>query len=895
MNKPFLLVFFAFVLGVFSNFQAQANYLVYEDPQGQVTVADIIAQQNNLFVERNDGSLGFTDSVWWLKIPIDNPSTRPSTKNILFTHGLTGQITAYYADGQSIDVQTSGYTIPIEQRSFRHAQPVFSYTLQPYENIDVFVRIENRFVTFLDYRLVNSEDLANQLENYSQTAIAVIAALCVLLIYNIFLFFATQARVYGYYVIYLACALLCMAGLFDKVSWVNPFNVGVLSYVAVFGAIMYASAFMFIGEMFKDKLTNKQQTVVKILAVFSLLHIPFVYLVSSEFVMQAYGSYGTGTVISLGLLYLTLSAYSRGHPLAIYIALGWGVFILFSAVFILSWAGILDVMFSRFIAYGVLVEGIIFSLVLSYRMRLSEAELAEKRMNLTLLEKESEAKSLFLATMSHELRTPLNGIIGLTDLSLKYSQEPQVQDNLSKILASAKHLNNLLNQVLDYSKMSAGKLRLEVTQFELESTLREVISQYHNEITSKGLKLTTHFAYDLPECVRGDAKHIVQALGNLLDNAIKFTHQGCITVHIDFETRDAQTIELRISITDTGIGIDGAHLAQVFKPLEQGSKAISRLHGGLGLGLAITKQIVDEMKGELSIESELDVGTKCIVKIPLSVDCARPDVAVLQPTTDKLNVNFTGNVLLVEDNLINQAVALGYLRQLGLNVTVANDGFQAIDEVKSGMFDLIFMDLHMPHMDGYTATEEILLINPNLPIIALTAASAETDRKRAEQAGMAGFLGKPIDEPQMIAMLKLHLPFAEVNETTPVGHCENSDVTEGSSDNEFTALYNAGLNIALLKEQVPDTEMIWQVLAIFVKQYSNLEHDLSATKPVEDIRSKLHELKGTSGNLRMLDLHTFVRHVYDEKDDDTMLSQLPQVVTKVGILIAAIKAHLSVQ
>ena len=383
------------------------------------------------------------------------------------------------------------------------------------------------------------------------------------------------------------------------------------------------------------------------------------------------------------------------------------------------------------------------------------------------IEQSSFARERFLATMSHEMRTPMNIIIGLTHLLLSENPREDQIDHLRTLQFSANNLVVFINDVLDFSKIEAGKLTLESREFNAHDILKEIGRRFELPSRDKELGLNCRFDKKIPEVLLGDPARMNQILTNLVSNAIKFTHKGRVDVDIQLDELNKSEATLKLVVQDTGSGIDPAKLDEMFRKFSSTSNEdLFEGYASSGLGLAITKRLIDLQNGRIEVNSVPGKGTTFTVFLPykvIHVDKNAPKKAA----TPKDYSDLVGNkVLLVEDNKINQLVVAKMLRKLGMEVITADDGLEALDAYSNQYFDLVLMDIQMPKMDGYRTTAEIRKSSDprkrDVPIIALTASAFLTEKEKAKLFGMNDHVGKPFGPDDLLEKISSCLAMYKV-------------------------------------------------------------------------------------------------------------------------------------
>jgi CheY-like chemotaxis protein len=368
-------------------------------------------------------------------------------------------------------------------------------------------------------------------------------------------------------------------------------------------------------------------------------------------------------------------------------------------------------------------------------------------------------KNQFLVSLNHEIRTPLTGIIGMTDLLLETPLDEEQRSYVDMGRMCAKSLLATLDSTLELSTITAGTLQLEQIEFALPETLKAAVGSYQGAAEAKGLRMTCWLDPELPAVAVGDSLRLQRLLIHLLDNALKFTHQGGIEVQASGRHKDNGTFHLHCQVRDTGVGIAEDKLDSIFESFTQLDAGFARSYSGLGLGLAIARKLAQMMGGDITVDSKPGVGSLFSVLVPLALPVEPVAGSSFAYRDPSLPSSAKWRILVVEDNPVGQTVVKHMLERAGYQVACAGSGAAALQQVSDGVYDLILMDLHMPDLDGLETTRRIRTLPgcARTPILALTADVTDHVRQLCEQSGLDAFIPKPVQADELLSTLALFL------------------------------------------------------------------------------------------------------------------------------------------
>ena len=498
---------------------------------------------------------------------------------------------------------------------------------------------------------------------------------------------------------------------------------------------------------------------------------------------------------------------------------------------------------------------------------LSDLKAKEKALEIAKekAEESTKLKSEFLANMSHEIRTPMNGIIGMSHLALQTKLEEKQKNYIQKIDESAKSLLGIINDILDFSKIEAGKLQIDKVDFNLSEILNNVSHLVDFKAFEKALNFEIIYDKEMNLNLHGDALRLSQILINLINNAIKFTNEGFVKVEIN-----AVQNNYSFKISDSGIGISPAQQEKLFQSFSQADGSTTRKYGGTGLGLTISKQLIELMGGKIWCQSEENVGSAFIFE--LSMAEAKNPIKEDNKRISDLKVLAGVNILLTEDNVINQEIILGLLKDSGIIIDIANNGQEAIEMFKENHYELILMDLQMPIMDGYEATKIIRGLNKKIPIIAITANAMKEEVEKTKALGMNEHLNKPLDVEKLYeTLLKYVIPRGNKTFKRDDSYYESK-----APSGERLEFQSVDAEVGL-RHMAGNQKLYLKILREFLNDYKEVKLQNFND---EEFKRVTHTLRGLSANIGATALHERLKEL-DETQDKSLLESLSEELAKV--------------
>nr|WP_322940064.1 7TM diverse intracellular signaling domain-containing protein [Pseudomonas sp. s4] len=749
---------------------------VFEDVRGDASIDDVdspAVQGSFRLHDKPVLNAGYSRSVFWLRLDLHYlPQQAEGPRNWLLelAYPPLDHLELYLpdADGGFALAQRTGDALPFDSRQIRQNNYLFELNLQPNQSKRIYLRLESQGSIQAPLTLWSPNAYLEAQPGRIYVLGIIYGVLLVMLVYNLFIFLSVRDTSYLYYILYIASFGLYQvsvngAGIEyfwpDSPGWANAATPFLIGSAALFGC-QFARSFLHTAE--------HSPWIDRLLLLLMVCGAAVMILALSV-------SYATALRLAtyLALLFTVVIfaagvlAWLRGMRVARYFIFAWSAFLIGGIVNTLMVLGYLPNVFLTMYAsqIGSALEVGLLSLALADRINAMKEErtriFQEAGRKLESLNQEladsNRFKDEFLATVTHELRTPMNGVIGSLELMQTVKMDIELEQYQKTAAASARDMMRMVNDILVLTELQAGKLYPRRELFSLRGLFDGLRVHHAARAEDKGLTFTLEFDESLPDTLEGDAGKLAQALGYLLDNAIKFTHEGGVTLRVSSAASVGGCLPLSIVVSDTGIGFEPGE-GDLYQRFHQLDGSMTRKYGGLGIGLAICRYLVDLLGGSLGHESQPGVGSRFSLNLPLTLP-AQPPASSARPlrasSAAAQRQAQQCTVLIVEDNAINQLVTRGMLLKLGYRVRTADNGAEALQLLRSERVDAVLLDCQMPVMDGFATCRAICELPgcSELPVLAITAHSHSGDRERCLAAGMSDYLAKPVKFEELRVLL----------------------------------------------------------------------------------------------------------------------------------------------
>ncbi|WP_439859799.1 7TM diverse intracellular signaling domain-containing protein [Pseudomonas sp. MBLB4136] len=749
---------------------------VFEDVRGDATIADITSSALQGSFRRHDKEVlnaGYSRSVFWLRLDLQyRPQGSPGRQSWLLelAYPPLDQVELYLEDGQGGFrlAQRTGDGLPFASRQIKQHNYLFDLDFQPNQARRIYLRLQSQGSIQAPLTLWSPTAYLEEQPGRIYVLGIIYGVLLGMLVYNLFIYLSVRDTSYLYYILYIASFGLYQvsvngAGIEyfwpDNPWWANAATPFLIGAAGLFGC-QFARSFLQTGahSPWVDRALLLMMAIAGAVMILALTASYALALRLATYLALMF----TVLIFAAGII-----AWLRGLRVARYFIIAWSAFLAGGVINTLMVLGYLPNVFLTMYAsqIGSALEVGLLSLALADRINAMKEErtriLQDSGHKLEALNQElansNRLKDEFLATVTHELRTPMNGVIGSLELMQTLKLDAELAQYQQTAAGAARDMMGMVNDILALTELQAGKLYPRCEPFSLRGLFDGLVAQYAPRAEDKGLRFVLELDESLPDTLQGDAAKLAQSLGYLLDNAIKFTAAGEVGLRVARAGGQGEGLPLGIEVRDSGEGFDGPQDALLYRSFQQLDGSMTRKYGGLGIGLAICRQLVELLGGSLNHESRPGQGSRFRLELTLGLPVQRPSQVAPLRRVDAPAVRRPEQctVLVVEDNAINQLVTRGMLLKLGYRVRTADNGAEALEVLRAEAVDAVLLDCQMPVMDGF-ATCRALRTFPactELPVLAITAHSHSGDRERCLAAGMNDYLAKPVKFEELRVLL----------------------------------------------------------------------------------------------------------------------------------------------
>ena len=769
-------IFLVFILAFFGYTKINAQVIISEDSPVEInilksaslsapidsalTINAVLNNANQLnFKEISEKpNISFTSKHYWLTFDIHNTTNNLKTYYLETARPIIDNVECYIINAKGeIETQLSGDNLPLSEKAISHNKTLFKLQLKEKSNYKVYIHYKSDGeVLSLPLIIFTPDKFIEQTHNELLVFGLFYGVLLLAAITYLFFYFGMGDKsflYYSLYVIFIALLQFSLDGLFHQ--YIMPGS----GWLYLRSLILFALLSSYFMSKYVVTFLKIEESFYYLPKIFKAINIALVLVFISVLISPATFEISYPIANLLGLLVLAFIILSivrfriKYNKVDKLFVTGIACLVIGFTIFILNNMGILPD--SLITAYSTkLGTGLeIIFLSLSMANRIWQLKSEKEQIQSIALQKSEEANELkanFMSMMSHELRTPLNAIMGIADVMNKEVVNEKIKNNFNLIKYSAVGLLSAVNDILDFSKIQKGELKLQSEEFQPRIIIDMAKANWQIQAANKNITLKTSIANDLPDTVLGDGGRFTQILNNLLNNAVKSTNSGEIKLTVNHQIIQDDKSHLTIIVSDTGIGIPKEKRDSIFESFIQESINDKRQYGGFGIGLSIVKRLVDMHNGTIEMESEQNIGTTFTITLPFTI--IKNKVAP-QNSFDKDDFDLQGNkILVVEDNDINQFIMKKIFSSWkNTEIVIAENGMIAVEKLAEESFDIVLMDLQMPVMDGYEATQEIRNgacgdKNCSIPIIAVTADATSEAKLKAQNVGMNDYMTKPIDQ-----------------------------------------------------------------------------------------------------------------------------------------------------